>query len=48
MSLLRLEVHEDNAQAQAAYTRLGFVDTGERAAYPLPPYGMEMIMERPL
>ena len=48
MSVLRLEVHEANAPAQAAYRRLGFVDTGERAPYPLPPGGQEMIMERPL
>ena len=46
--VLRLEVHEDNARAQAAYARLGFRDTGERAPYPLPPYGQELVMERPL
>jgi ribosomal protein S18 acetylase RimI-like enzyme len=48
MSVLRLEVHEDNARAQKAYERLGFAHTGGRAAYPLPPYGQELIMERPL
>ena len=48
MSVLRLEVHEDNAPAQAAYRRLGFVDTGRRAPYPLPPGGQELVMERPL
>ena len=48
MSALRLEVHEDNAPAQAAYRRLGFADTGERAPYPLPPGGQELVMERPL
>jgi ribosomal protein S18 acetylase RimI-like enzyme len=48
MSVLRLEVHEANARAQAAYARLGFLDTGGRAAYPLPPGGQELVMERPL
>jgi ribosomal protein S18 acetylase RimI-like enzyme len=48
MGLLRLEVHEDNARAQAAYARLGFRDTGGRAPYPLPPGGLELIMERAL
>jgi ribosomal protein S18 acetylase RimI-like enzyme len=48
MSMLRLEVHENNAPAQAAYVRLGFRDTGERAPYPLPPGGEERVMERPL
>jgi ribosomal protein S18 acetylase RimI-like enzyme len=47
-SVLRLEVHEDNARAQAAYARLGFGDTGERGSYPLPPYGQELVMERSL
>ena len=44
-TVLRLEVHEDNARAKAAYARLGFRDTGERAAYPLPPGGQEQVME---
>ena len=48
MSVLRLEVHEDNARAQTAYRRLGFVDTGDRSPYPLPPGGQELVMERPL
>ena len=48
MRMLRLEVHEQNARARAAYERLGFVDTGGRAPYPLPPGGQELIMERPL
>jgi ribosomal protein S18 acetylase RimI-like enzyme len=48
MSVLRLEVHEDNQPAQRAYARLGFRDTGQRAPYPLPPHGQEMIMERAL
>jgi ribosomal protein S18 acetylase RimI-like enzyme len=47
-TVLRLEVHEDNRRAQAAYAKLGFRDTGERAPYPLPPGGQELIMERPL
>ena len=47
-TLLRLEVHEDNAPALAAYARLGFRDTGERGPYPLPPGGEELVMERPL
>jgi GNAT superfamily N-acetyltransferase len=48
MTVLRLEVHEENSRAQAAYARLGFEDTGHREPYPLPPYGQELIMERPL
>ena len=48
MGVLRLEVHEDNGRAQAAYARLGFRDTGERGPYPLPPYGLEVFMERSL
>jgi ribosomal protein S18 acetylase RimI-like enzyme len=47
-TVLRLEVHEDNARAQAAYARLGFRDTGLRAPYTLPPGGQELIMERAL
>jgi ribosomal protein S18 acetylase RimI-like enzyme len=47
-TVLRLEVHEDNPRAQAAYARLGFRDTGGRAPYPLPPGGQELVMERPL
>ncbi|MBK5306205.1 MAG: GNAT family N-acetyltransferase [Frankiaceae bacterium] len=46
--VLRLEVHEANARAQAAYRRLGFVMTGDRARYPLPPGGEELTMQRPL
>ncbi|MCW2607663.1 MAG: mshD 6 [Frankiales bacterium] len=44
---MRLEVHEDNPRAAAAYRRLGFVPTGERTSYPLGP-GEEVVMERPL
>ena len=45
---LRLEVHEDNQPARAAYRRLGFVETGGRWPYPLPPGGLEVEMARPL
>ena len=44
---LWLEVHEDNAPARAAYTRLGFVPTGGRRPYPLGP-GDELEMQRAL
>jgi ribosomal protein S18 acetylase RimI-like enzyme len=44
---LRLQVHEANARARAAYRRLGFVETGEREPYPLGP-GDELTMDRPL
>lgn len=37
VSHLRLEVHEDNARAIAAYRRRGFVETGVTAPYPLDP-----------
>jgi len=45
-SVLRLEVHEDNAGARAAYARLGFVETGERRPYPLDPSRQELTMQR--
>jgi ribosomal protein S18 acetylase RimI-like enzyme len=48
MTVLRLEVHEDNARAQRAYARLGFAATGERAPYELDPTRDELMMERPL
>ena len=48
MTLLRLEVHEDNARAQRAYARLGFAATGERAPYDLDPSRDELTMERPV
>lgn len=41
---LTLHVHADNPRAIAFYTRRGFVDTGHRAEYPLPPYGLEWEM----
>lgn len=41
---LRLEVHEDNPAAIAAYARLGFVATGERRPYPLAPDRDELVM----
>ena len=34
-STLRLEVHEDNARARAAYASRGFVETGHRRPYDL-------------
>lgn len=46
--LLALEVHEDNARAQAAYRRLGFAETGVRTAYPLDPSRDELEMVRTL
>jgi ribosomal protein S18 acetylase RimI-like enzyme len=48
LTTLRLEVHEDNARAQAAYGKLGFVETGQRQPYPLDPGGDELVMERSL
>lgn len=42
--VLHLEVHEDNSRARAAYRRLGFVETGQRQPYPLPPGGQELEM----
>ena len=46
-TVLRLEVHEDNPRARAAYRRLGFVETGGRRPYPLGE-GDELEMERAL
>jgi GNAT superfamily N-acetyltransferase len=45
---LRLEVHEDNARARAAYARRGFVETGATAPYPPDPTRAELEMVRPL
>jgi len=45
---LRLEVHEDNARARAAYVRRGFVETGATAPYPPDPTRQELEMVRPL
>ena len=45
---LRLEVHEDNARARAAYLRRGFVETGATTAYPPHPTRRELEMVRPL
>ena len=45
--LLRLEVHEDNRRARAAYARLGFAETGGRRPYPLGD-GEELELERRL
>lgn len=44
--VVRLEVHEDNTRAQAAYARLGFVEAGERRPYPLDPSREELTMQR--
>ena len=44
---LLLEVHQDNARAITAYSRLGFVDTGQRRPYPLGPDRDEIVMARP-
>ena len=41
---LRLEVHETNLRARAAYARLGFVETGATVPYPLEPGGLEVEM----
>ncbi|WP_203138613.1 GNAT family N-acetyltransferase [Microbacterium sp. JZ31] len=45
---LRLEVHADNPRAAAFYARRGFVPTGNRRPYELPPHGDEVEMELPL
>lgn len=45
---LVLEVHEDNARARAAYTKLGFVETGATRPYPLDPARQELEMALPL
>jgi GNAT superfamily N-acetyltransferase len=42
---LALDVHEDNARAQRAYARLGFVATGATSSGP---NGIELEMVRPL
>ena len=44
--VMRLEVHEDNGRAQAAYAHLGFAATGRRRPYPLDPSTQELTMER--
>jgi RimJ/RimL family protein N-acetyltransferase len=41
---LVLEVHEDNARARRAYSRLGFVETGTTRPYPLDPTRQELEM----
>ena len=45
---LRLEVHEDNARARAAYSKRGFVETGVARPYPPDPSRQELEMVRPL
>lgn len=47
-TVLRLEVHEDNARARRAYARLGFMETGIRKPYPLDPSREELLMDRRL
>ncbi|MDQ0645495.1 GNAT family N-acetyltransferase [Microbacterium murale] len=44
-SRLTLDVHADNARAQAAYRRIGFVDTGVRFTASI---GPELEMTRPI
>jgi RimJ/RimL family protein N-acetyltransferase len=45
---LRLEVHEDNARARAAYAKRGFVETGHRRRYDLDPDRDELEMIKQL
>ena len=45
---LRLDVHEDNARARAAYTRRGFVETGRTAPYAPDPTRRELEMVLPV
>ncbi len=45
---VRLEVHEDNARARAAYVRRGFVETGAWEPYPLDTSKRDPEMVRPL
>jgi ribosomal protein S18 acetylase RimI-like enzyme len=45
---LRLEVHEDNARARAAYEKRGFVPTGHRRPYVLDPTREELEMIKQL
>ncbi|MGO4434865.1 GNAT family N-acetyltransferase [Paenarthrobacter sp. RAF9] len=43
---LELGVHEDNARAQAFYSRHGFELTGASRPYPQDPAKLELVMER--
>lgn len=45
---LYLDVHEDNARAQALYRRRGYTPTGHRQPYPLNPAQQELQMRRDL
>lgn len=45
---LFLDVHEDNARAQALYRRRGYEATGRRQPYPLNPTQQELQMRRAL
>jgi RimJ/RimL family protein N-acetyltransferase len=47
-SMFRLEVHEDNGRARAAYARRGFVETGHRRPYDLDPTRSEIEMIKQL
>ncbi len=48
VTALRLEVHEDNLRARAAYEKRGFVLTGTSAPYSPDPTRQELEMVRPL
>jgi ribosomal protein S18 acetylase RimI-like enzyme len=43
---LEVGVHEDNARAQAVYSRHGFELTGASRPYPQDPAKLELVMER--
>ncbi|WIB25994.1 GNAT family N-acetyltransferase [Curtobacterium sp. MCSS17_015] len=43
-----LDVHEENPRAIAFYRRRGFVPTGRRVPYPLPPHGEELELVKSL
>jgi GNAT superfamily N-acetyltransferase len=45
---IRLEVHEDNARARAAYAKRGYVETGHRRPYVLDPTREELEMIKQL
>ena len=45
---IRLDVHESNLRARAAYAKRGFVETGSTRPYPLDPTQLEVEMIKPL